>query len=177
MAASTVQAILPSEGLGRLDTGDRASAPEPIKRYQRDKPGELVHVDVKKLAGIPPGGGWKTHGRGNTPDHRRTKAGYRYIHTAIDDRTRLAYSEILNDEQGATAAAFWRRAHQWFTDHAITVERCLTDNGACYLVRPLPFWVRALPAADLAALLADFDASVLAAFVAAADLVVFELPF
>ena len=106
MAASTVQAILRSEGLGRLDTGDRASAPEPIKRYQRDKPGELVHVDVKKLAGIPPGGGWKAHGRGNTPDHRRTKAGYRYIHTAIDDRTRLAYSEILNDEQGATAAAF-----------------------------------------------------------------------
>ncbi len=135
MAASTVQSILRSEGLGRLDTGDRATATEPIRRYQRDRPGELVHVDVKKISGIPPGGGWKVHGRGNTPDHRRTKAGYRYIHTALDDRTRIAYSEILNDEKGTTAAGFWDRAQLWFATLGITIERCLTDNGACYRSR------------------------------------------
>lgn len=140
MAASTVQAILRSEGLGRLDVGDRATA-EPVRRYQRDRPGELVHVDVKKLAGIPPGGGWKVHGRGNTPDHRRTTAGYRFIHTAIDDRTRLAYSEILDNEQGPTAAAFWHRAHTWFANQGITIERCLSDNGACYRSRA---WAAAL---------------------------------
>jgi transposase len=106
MATSTVQAILRREGLGRLARGDRATAKEPIKRYQRDRPGELVHVDVKKLSGIPDGGGWKTHGRGNAPTRKRASIGYRFIHTAIDDRTRAAYSEILPNEQGATAAAF-----------------------------------------------------------------------
>ena len=132
MAASTVQAILRSEGLARLDRGDRAADTEPIKRYQRDRPGELVHVDVKKLSGIPDGGGWKLHGRGQAPARKRASVGYRFIHTAIDDRTRIAYSEILPNEQGATAAEFWRRAHAWFAARNITIERCLTDNGACY---------------------------------------------
>jgi len=131
VSASTVQSILRAEGLARLDIGDRATA-EPVRRYQRDRPGELVHVDVKKIAGIPPGGGWKAHGRAEAEDHRRNRMGYRFIHTAIDDRTRLAYSEVLNNEQGATAAGFWHRAHQWFAHHGIVVERCLTDNGSCY---------------------------------------------
>ena len=141
MAASTVQAILRSEGLGRLDRGDRATAAEPVRRYQRDRPGELIHVDVKKIAGIPPGGGWKIHGRGNAPDHRASRAGYRYIHTALDDRTRIAYSEILDDEKGPTAAGFWQRAHAWFSALGITVERALTDNGSCYRSRA---WATAL---------------------------------
>jgi transposase InsO family protein len=129
LAASTVQHILRTAGLGRLDRGDRATADQPVVRYQRERPGELIHVDVKKIAAIPPGGGWRLHGRGCN-DHRGV--GYRYLHTALDDRTRLAYSETLNDEKAATAAAFWARAAAWFAAHGITCERVLTDNGSCY---------------------------------------------
>jgi transposase InsO family protein len=131
VASSTVQGVLRAEGLGRLDIGDRAHT-QPVRRYQRDRPGELVHVDVKKLSGIPSGGGWRIHGRGQAPTRKRSSIGYRFIHTAIDDRTRLAYSEIRDDEQGVTAAAFWRRAHRWFADHGVSIERALTDNGSCY---------------------------------------------
>jgi transposase InsO family protein len=141
LAASTVQAILRREGLGRLDTGDRATDVAPIRRYQRDRPGELIHVDVKKISGIPAGGGWRIHGRGRAPTVKRSSTGYRFIHTALDDRTRLAYSEILTDEQAVTAAAFWRRAHTWFAAHGITVERALTDNGSCYRSK---LWLAAL---------------------------------
>ena len=132
LAPSTVQAILRREGPGRLDRGDRATNIEPPRRYQRDRPGELVHVDVKKVSGIPAGGGWRIHGRGQAPPVKRSSVGDRFIHTALDDRTRLAYSEILHDEQAVTAAAFWRRAHAWFAAHGVTVERALTDNGSCY---------------------------------------------
>jgi transposase InsO family protein len=141
LSSSTVQQILRGEGLARLDRGDRATDVQPVRRYQRDRPGELVHVDVKKLGAIPRGGGWKIHGRGNAPSGVHAKVGYRYLHTAIDDRTRLAYSEILDDEQATTATAFWRRAHRWFELHGITIERCLTDNGACYRSR---LWAAAL---------------------------------
>ncbi len=100
-----------------------------MRRYQRDRPGELIHVDVKKLAGIPAGGGWRQLGRGVNDHHR---VGYRYIHSAIDDRTRLVYSEIHLDETAATAVGFWRRAVTWFAAHGITCERVITDNGTCY---------------------------------------------
>jgi transposase InsO family protein len=131
LAPSTVQAILNAAGLGRLDSGDRATR-EPIVRYQREQPGELIHVDVKKLAAIPPGGGWRLHGRNDDPHQGHSGAGYRYIHTAVDDRTRLAYSEILNDEQATTAARFWTHAYEWFARHGIHCERVITDNGSCY---------------------------------------------
>lgn len=131
LAPSTVQAILNAAGCGQLDSGDRATR-QPVVRYQREQPGELIHVDVKKIAGIPPGGGWKVHGRGNDRQTRQTRIGYRYIHSAIDDRTRLAYSEILDDETGPTAAAFWLRTAAWFASQGITCERVITDNGACY---------------------------------------------
>ena len=132
LSSSTVQNILRAEGLARLDSGDRATK-EPIVRYQRDRPGELLHVDVKKIAGIPDGGGWRTHGRGNDSHGGHSGVGYRYIHTAIDDRTRIAYSEILNDEQAATAAGFWGRCVAWFASIGIGhCERVLTDNGSCY---------------------------------------------
>lgn len=130
LAASTVQAILNSEGLGRLDRGDRATSTEPVRRYQRDRPGELVHVDVKKIARIPDGGGWRIHGRLNGPDH--TGGGYRYLHTVIDDRSRVGYSEILDNERGVTAAQFWLRAHAWFAERGVAIDRVLSDNGACY---------------------------------------------
>ena len=133
VAGSTVQRILRSEGLGRLDHGDRATSSPPPQRYEREQPGELIHVDVKKIAAIPDGGGWRTRGRGYSGDGtRQRQAGYRYIHSAIDDRTRLVYSEIHHDEQGVTAAAFWLRAAAWFAEHGINCERVLTDNGSCY---------------------------------------------
>jgi transposase InsO family protein len=135
-APSTVQGILRAEGLGRLDRGDRATASKPKpRRYQRERPGELVHVDVKKVAAIPAGGGWRMHGRGRDGHGGHGGAGYRYIHTALDDRSRLAYSEVLDDEQAATAAAFWLRAVGWFAERGIVVERVLTDNGSCYRSR------------------------------------------
>ena len=140
LAASTVQHILRDAGLGRLDRGDRATNTELVRRYQRDRPGELIHVDVKKIAAIPTGGGWKAHGRDARPSH--SGVGYRYIHTALDDRTRIVYSEILNDEQAATAAGFWCRAAAWFATLGITCERVITDNGACYRSG---LWHRAAP--------------------------------
>jgi transposase InsO family protein len=134
LAASTVQNILNRAGLGRLDRGDRATNTQPVQRYQRDRPGELIHVDVKKIAGIPDGGGWRTRGRGYRGE-KATKshyAGYRYIHTAVDDRTRIVYSEILDDEKAATTAGFWTRAAAWYQSIGITPQRVLTDNGGCY---------------------------------------------
>ena len=114
IATSTAQSILNAAGLGRLNRGDRASVAVKPRRYQRDRPGELVHVDVKKLSRIPAGGGWRAHGWGQVSRTRTARVGYAYIHTAIDDRTRLAYSEILHDEQGPTAAMFWARAMAYF---------------------------------------------------------------
>lgn len=130
LATSTVQAILNQSGCGRLDRGDRAT--EPVQRYQRDRPGELIHVDVKKIAAIPNGGGWKLHGRGNDAHGGHSGAGYRYIHTALDDRTRLVYSEIHHNEQATTAAGFWTRAAAWFAGQGVGCERVITDNGSCY---------------------------------------------
>ena len=130
-AGSTVQNILRSEGLGRLDSGDRATA-EPVIRYQRDRPGELVHVDVKKIAGIPDGGGWRIHGRLDAPKKQRSTIGYRFLHSALDDRTRIVYSEIHLDEKAQTAVEFWERANAWFNSLGIIVERVITDNGSAY---------------------------------------------
>ena len=134
LAASTVQGILNAVGEGRLDRGDRATDREPVHRYQRDTPGELIHVDIKKIAGIPDGGGWRVRGRGYPKEKssKRRYAGYRYIHSAIDDRSRIAYSEIHDDEQGVTAAGFWIRAAAWYMTIGITPQRVITDNGGCY---------------------------------------------
>jgi len=133
LATSTVQNILNQAGLGRLDRGDRATDRAQVRRYQRDTPGELIHVDIKKIAGIPDGGGWRIRGRGYKGDGaKRRRVGYRYIHTALDDRSRIVYSEILDDEQAVTAAGFWRRAAAWYRSIGITPERVITDNGSCY---------------------------------------------
>jgi transposase InsO family protein len=133
LATSTVQAILTTAGIGRLARGDRATAP--AVRYERDRPGELVHVDVKKLAKIPDGGGWRVNGMPGRLENGkggRPRLGYRYLHSAIDDRTRLVYSEIHDDEQASTAAGFWLRAVAFYVAQGITVERVITDNGSCY---------------------------------------------
>jgi transposase InsO family protein len=136
LAASTVQAILGRAGLGRLDRGDRATdggSKRRRVRYQREHPGELIHVDVKKLAGIPPGGGWQTRGRGYEGEGAVSRrVGYRFIHSAVDDRSRIVYSEIHSDETAATAAGFWARAAAWYRSIGINPQRVITDNGACY---------------------------------------------
>lgn len=127
---STVHRVLTRFGLARLTHLDRATG-HVIRRYERDRPGELVHVDIKKLGNIPDGGGHKALGR-QAGRKTRSGAGYSYIHTAVDDHSRLAYSEIHTDERKETATAFWTRAHAYFTGVEITVERVLTDNGACH---------------------------------------------
>jgi transposase InsO family protein len=104
-------------------------------RYERARPGELVHMDVKKVGRIPDGGGWKAHGRrmGSTGAQKRARIGYDYVHSLVDDHSRLAYSEILPDEKGATCAAFLLRAAAYFATHGITaIERVMTDNHFSY---------------------------------------------
>jgi transposase InsO family protein len=104
-------------------------------RYERERPGELVHMDVKKLGRIPDGGGWKSHGRGagSILRDRDTKVGFDYVHSLVDDHSRLAYSEILPDEKGATCAGFLERAIAYFATHGITrIERLMTDNAWAY---------------------------------------------
>ena len=127
MATSTVCAVLARLGLHRLS---RLEPPEPPNRYCRRHPGELIHIDVKKLGRFT---------RPGLPGHRR-QAGYRssrepgwdYVHVAVDDTTRLAYVEILDDERGVTCVAFLRRAIAWFAAHGVTVQRVMTDNGTGY---------------------------------------------
>jgi transposase InsO family protein len=100
-------------------------------RYERDRPGELVHMDVKKIGRIPDGGGWRAHGRSESVRGRRI--GYDYVHSLVDDHSRLAYSEILPDEKGPTCAAFLVRAAGYFADHGIpAIERLMTDNACAY---------------------------------------------
>lgn len=141
---STVHQVLVRYGCPRLACLDRATA-VPVRRYERDRPGELVHVDVKKLGNIPDGGGWRIAGRAQgkrnalaTTTVRKSNhpvLGYGYLHTALDDHSRLAYTEILADERKETTAAFLHRAHAWYATHGITIERILSDNGACYRSR------------------------------------------
>jgi transposase InsO family protein len=104
-------------------------------RYQRDRPGELVHMDVKKIGRIPDGGGWRAHGRSRsrTTRDRATRVGFDYVHSLVDDHSRLAYSEILPDEKGTTCAAFLSRAAGYFSAHGINrIEQVMTDNAWAY---------------------------------------------
>ena len=130
LAPSTVHAVLARNQMSRLAWMDRPSG-RVVRRYEHSRPGDLVHVDVKKLGKVPPGGGWRVHGRAARPARHR-KIGYCFVHSAVDDHSRLAYSEIHDDEQGFTAAGFWRRAMTFFDDHGIAVRAVLTDNGSCY---------------------------------------------
>ena len=141
VAPSTVHRVLVRLGLNRLAWMDRPTG-RTIRRYERERPGELVHVDIKKLGKIPDGGGWKVLGRqaGNHNNHaahgsRPHRLGYGFIHSAVDDHSRLAYSEILSDERKETAAGFWQRARNWYFEQGIEIEEVLTDNGSCYRSR------------------------------------------
>jgi transposase InsO family protein len=138
LPASTIGAVLRREGMPPLCHLDRVTG-EVLKgrrfseeRYEHREPGSLLHVDVKKLGKIPPGGGWRQHGRGPTTP-RGHKTGWDFVHVAVDDRSRVAYSEVLPDEKGTTCAEFLHRAAKWFHDeHGVTVRRVLTDNAKNY---------------------------------------------
>jgi transposase InsO family protein len=140
MNPSTVGRILARHQVPHLAaidpiTGERIrSSRRSENRYEHPTPGAMIHVDVKKLGRIPAGGGWRLHGREKTRDHehKKTKIGYDYVHTAIDDHTRLAYSEIHSDEKDPTCAGFLHRALAWFAAHNVTVRRVLTDNAMVY---------------------------------------------
>ena len=132
MALSTVSAVLRRIGLGKRS---RLSPPEPANRYERKRPGELMHLDIKKLGRISRR--WASRqgqsGHSRTAGKLRTGAiGWEFVHVAVDDATRLAFVEVLSDERGVTAAGFLSRAVSWFASLGITVERVLSDNGACY---------------------------------------------
>jgi transposase InsO family protein len=129
-SSSTVHRVLVRRGMNRLDRVDRQTGRQ-IRRYEHPHPGSLVHVDVKKLGRIPKGGGWRAHGRSEAV--RGRGIGYAYIHAAVDDHSRLAYVEVLDDERGPTAAGFWRRAAGWFRAHGVVVERVMTDNAKSFL--------------------------------------------
>ena len=131
-APSTVHRVLRRLGAPRLADIDRPT--RMVVRYERERPGELVHVDIKKQGRIPAGGGWRIHGRAAAPNLHRGD-GYDFVHAAVDDRSRLAYAEILPDERKETASAFMTRAIGFYAEHGISVERVLTDNGSCYRSR------------------------------------------
>ena len=133
--ASTVHAVLTRHGLHRLAWLDRPTG-ERIRRYERDTPGELLHVDVKKLGRLRDGGGWRVLGH-DSPEHRRARnaprVGFDYVHCAVDDHTRIAYAEIHPDEKTTTCAGFLHRAAEYFADLGITrIERVMTDNALVY---------------------------------------------
>jgi transposase InsO family protein len=143
MPASTVSAVLRRYRVPKLAHLDRATGRR-IRRYEHPHPGDLIHVDIKKLGNIPDGGGHRAVGRaaglrnraatttaGRSRNHD-PKLGYGYLHTALDDHSRLAYTEVLPDETKQSAVTFWTRAQAFFTEHGITVHRVLTDNGSAY---------------------------------------------
>lgn len=129
MALSTVSRWLRRVGLGRRGA---LEPPEPPNRYERKRPGELIHVDVKKLVRIERGAGHRVTGRRT---HQAKGAGWEFVHVCVDDATRLAYVEVLPDERGTTAAGFLRRAVAWLASMGVAVERVLSDNGSCYRSR------------------------------------------
>lgn len=143
MAPSTVHAVLVRCGINRLSRIDRVTG-EPIRRYEHDHPGSLIHVDVTKFGNIPDGGGHRFLGRAQGTRNRHAmndvnrntkyqpRLGIGYLHTVVDDHSRVAYVEMHADERSETAIGVLRRATAWFTDHGVLIERVLSDNGACY---------------------------------------------
>ena len=127
MARSTISGVPRRHHMNRLAHTDRASGV--VIRYQRQHPGELVHIDVKKLGRVPDGGGHRIHGRA---PRRQRGIGYDYIHSAVDDRSRAAFSQVLPDASAATAAPFLIEAASFFADHGVQIQRVLTDNAKAY---------------------------------------------
>jgi transposase InsO family protein len=144
LASSTVHAVLVRCRINRLSHIDRATG-EPIRRYEHERPGDLLHMDVKKLGRIPDGGGWRyvgrqqgkanriaTTGKPRSNKWRNVLIGTCFLHTVIDDHSRVAYVEERDDETRETASEVLRNAVAWFAERGVTVQRVLTDNGGCY---------------------------------------------
>jgi len=143
VAPSTVHAVLVRCRINRLSRIDRVTG-EPIRRYEHDHPGSLIHVDVTKFGNIPDGGGHRFLGRAQGTRNRHAMTGVNrntahqprlgvgYLHTVVDDHSRVAYVEMHADERSETAIGVLRRATAWFADQGVIVERVLSDNGACY---------------------------------------------
>lgn len=130
---STIYGVLARNGVSRLSSYDRPTAL--VVRYERARPGELIHVDVKKLGRIRPGGGWKKLGRSSqTRSERGRGGGYDYLHVAIDDHSRYAYVEVLPDERGTTCAGFVLRTAAHFAQLGVQVERVMTDRAKNYVI-------------------------------------------
>lgn len=129
MPRSTIYGVLRRQGLSRLAHIDRPSG-IPIRRYQKERPGELLHIDVKKLAKIPDGGGHRILGRSSSTRHRG--AGYEFIHSAVDDCSRVAFSQILPNERGETCARFLLEAAAFFAEHGVRIEEVMTDEAKNY---------------------------------------------
>jgi len=129
MAPSTVSGLLRRIGLGKLS---RLEPPEPQNRYQRERPGELIHIDVKKLGRIGNRGAGHRVSGNRGPGQRSRGAGWEFVHVCVDDATRLAYVEVLADEKATTAVGFLRRAVAFYRAHGVTVKRLMTDNGGAY---------------------------------------------
>jgi transposase InsO family protein len=136
MALSTVSGILTRIGMGKLGR----LGLEPAQRYERERPGELIHIDVKKLGRIERGAGHRVTGRRrrnprvtDAEGRRASQVGWEFVHIAIDDCTRLAYAEVLSDERATTAIGFLRRAHAFYRRHGIEIQQLLTDNGSAYI--------------------------------------------
>ena len=140
MPITTVQGILTRIGLGKLSRLDQ----EHVVRYERSRPGELLHIDIKKLGRIQGGAGHRVTGRKHTNPTRgthrvrRRTVGWEFCHVAIDDFCRLAYVEVLEDERATSAIGFLRRALAFFAGHGVQVERVMTDNGAAYISTAMP---------------------------------------
>ncbi len=140
VSASTASRLIARAGLPRLHELDpisgvqvRASRRTQV-RYEHAEPGDLVHVDVKKLGRIPDGGGWRIEGPNELDhrSHRSQRIGFDYVHAAVDDHSRLAYAEVLGDEKGATCAGFLARAAQFYASHGIAIRRVMSDNAMNY---------------------------------------------
>jgi transposase InsO family protein len=143
LSSSTVHAVLVRCRVNRLSHIDRVTG-EPLRRYEHDHPGSLIHVDVTKFGNIPDGGGWRYVGReqgkrnrtitahrtGERDRHNGPRLGTAYLHTVVDDHSRMAYVEICADETAETAIGVLHRTVAWFADHGVTVERVLSDNGS-----------------------------------------------
>jgi transposase len=139
MATSTVSAVLKRLGLGKLS---RLEPEDPVHRYEKRRPGELLHIDVKKLGRISErGAGWRVTGRPNRQSQirrredgtKRSVTGWEFVHVCVDDATRLAYAEVLANERATTTVGFLRRVLAFYRNHGVAVERVMTDNGSAYV--------------------------------------------
>jgi len=143
LSASTVHAVLVRCRLNRLSHLDAVTG-EPARRYEHERPGALIHVDVKKLGNIPDGGGWRYVGRRQGRQHRAATPhkpsnrwrnrlmGQAFVHTVIDDHSRVAYAEVHDNETAATAIGVLTRAVSWYAERGVSIERVLSDNGSAY---------------------------------------------